>query len=67
MNQEGWEKKIIESVTDIAMVADQMGKILYINHVLPGFNLESVIGSSIDNYIPPRLSRSLQGSFEKCF
>ena len=48
-----WEKALLSGTPDIAMVADLAGNILYINHVLPGFTLEKVIGSNISNYIPP--------------
>ncbi len=53
MEEKNWEKLALSGSPDIIMVVNPEGNILYINHVLPGFTLDKVLGTSINNYIPP--------------
>lgn len=53
MESKNWEKLALAGSPDIFIVVDKDAKILYINHVLPGFTYDKVIGSSVNNYIPP--------------
>ncbi len=43
---------LINNIPDIIFITDLEGKIKYINHLLPGYSENNVIGSHIYNYIP---------------
>jgi hypothetical protein len=47
-----WWPSILKSLPMIVITADQNGVISYINHVLPEFTPEKVIGTPVFNYIP---------------
>lgn len=44
---------MLQSAPDFVLRLTPDGKILYINRLAPGFRLEDVVGSSIEDYIPP--------------
>lgn len=67
MKEKNWEKLALSGSPDIIMVVDQTGNILYINHVIPGFTLDKVIGSSINNYIPPAYHSAYQEALTAVF
>jgi PAS domain S-box-containing protein len=67
MEEKNWEKLLLTYTTDIAMVLNKEGNILYINHVLPGFTLEKVIGSSVNNYIPPGYVEAYKEALKEVF
>lgn len=46
-------KFLVENSPEIYFIIDKNFKILYINKVLPGYNLSKVIGSSQDKFIHP--------------
>ena len=56
---------IIQKSSDILMLIDLKGKILYTNRVLPGYTLEQVIGSSAYDYQSTEGTNIMRKSFEK--
>ena len=67
MEEKNWEKLALAGSPDIVMVVDREAKILYINHVLPGFTLDKVLGTSINNYIPPAYHEAYQEALNAVF
>ncbi len=47
-------RQLVENDPDVILCLDPGGKILYVNHVIPGLTRESVIGSSAYEYVPPQ-------------
>lgn len=67
MEEKNWEKLALSGSPDIVIVVDKDGNILYINHVLPGFTLDKVIGSSVNNYIPPAYHQAYKEALAAVF
>jgi PAS domain S-box-containing protein len=67
MEEKNWEKLALTGSPDIVIVVDQEGSILYINHVLPGFTLDKVIGTSVNNYIPPAYHEAYKEALAEVF
>jgi len=45
-------RTLVEASPDVIMKIDRQGTILFINHTLPQFTVESVIGTNVVDYIP---------------
>jgi PAS domain S-box-containing protein len=65
-SEEQW-RSLVENAPDIIMTLNQEGTILYINRVLPGFQIEKVIGSRVYDYMPPESQKKLRESLERVF
>jgi two-component system, cell cycle sensor histidine kinase and response regulator CckA len=44
---------LLESAPDFITRITVDGKFLYLNRLAPGFRMEDVVGTSVDNYVPP--------------
>ena len=44
---------MLESAPDFITRLSVDGKLLYLNRLAPGFEMKDVIGTSVDNYVPP--------------
>ncbi len=62
-----WWKAILSNITDLVMTVDREGKIIFINHVLPGFTMDKVIGTTIYNYIPTGYHETEKQALERVF
>lgn len=51
-SEEKW-KLIAENVPAFILLVDRQGKILFINHVFPGWKREEIIGKPIADFMPP--------------
>jgi two-component system cell cycle sensor histidine kinase/response regulator CckA len=65
-SEEKW-RSLSENAPDIIMTVNREGIILFINRVLPGFNVEQVIGSSIYGHLPADSRNTLRASLERVF
>jgi PAS domain S-box-containing protein len=64
------EKKwlnLIDSLSDIVMIVDRQGKLLFINHTVQGITPEQAIGNSIYNYILTEHHSRMKESLERVF
>lgn len=55
---------MLESAPDFIIRLTPEGKILYINRLAPGYRLEDVVGSSIDDYVPPQFRVTARSAME---
>jgi PAS domain S-box-containing protein len=64
--EERW-RSVAEHAPDIILTIDRGGRILFVNHPVPGLTVEQVVGSRFDAYVPeeerPRLWRYLHTVF----
>ncbi|MDP2671175.1 MAG: PAS domain-containing protein [bacterium] len=67
MDEKNWQESVLASIPDIAMVVNKDGNILYINHILPQFTREEVIGSSVNNYIPSAYHETYKEALKEVF
>jgi PAS domain S-box-containing protein len=51
-SEEKW-RSLVENSPDTILNLDRDGKILFINHTVPGYTLEETIGKTVYDYIPP--------------
>jgi two-component system, cell cycle sensor histidine kinase and response regulator CckA len=58
---------MLESAPDFIVRVTRDGKISYINRLAPGFCLENVVGSSIENYIPPQFHDQARRAIEAAY
>lgn len=62
-----WWRSILSNVPDMVMTVDREGKILYINHTVPGFTIEKVIGTTVYNYVPSGYHENEKQALERVF
>lgn len=62
-----WWRSILANIPDIVMTIDREGKILFINHTVPGFSVEKVIGTTVFNYIPQGYHETQRQAIERVF
>ncbi len=67
MEDQNWEKKILASTPDIAMAVDEDGKILFISKTVAGFSADQVVGTSVDNYVPPGYHDAYKAALKEVF
>lgn len=65
--ENNWWRAILANIMDIVMTVDREGKILFINHTIPGFTIEKVIGTSVYNYIPPGYQETERQALDRVF
>jgi PAS domain S-box-containing protein len=44
---------LVENTPDVVMTLDRKGEIQYINHTLPEYTVDDVIGTCVTDYLPP--------------
>lgn len=62
-----WWRSILANITDIVMTIDREGKILFINHTIPGFSADKVIGTTVYNYIPAGYHENQRQAIDRVF
>ncbi|HSX57961.1 MAG TPA: PAS domain-containing protein [Candidatus Saccharimonadales bacterium] len=58
---------VMQNLPEIVMAVDEQGNILFINHVLPQYTIDQVIGTPMFNYIPPGEHEVMRQSLQKVF
>ncbi|MFC1949370.1 PAS domain S-box protein [Chloroflexota bacterium] len=66
VSEEKWSS-LVESAPNIIMLVSLDKKIQYINYVVPGLTMESVIGKSIFDYIQPEYHETVREVIDKVF
>ena len=64
---EGTWKSIIDSNPEVVVVVDREGKILYLNHGMPGTNKDEAVGQSQYNFIEPGHHDLVRKTIESVF
>lgn len=62
-----WWRSILANIPEIVMTVDREGKILFINHTIPGFAVEKVIGTTVYNYIPQGYHETQRQALDRVF
>ena len=65
-SEEKW-RSLAQNVPDYITILDRDGKILFINRVAQGFNIENVIGSSVYDYNLPKYSNIVKKKVKEVF
>ena len=65
-SEEMW-RSLVESAPNIIMTLDRNGKILFLNHTVPGLSVDDVVGSNACEYIPPEQIETLMKTIEEVF
>lgn len=60
-------RAIVESDPDVLIVVNREHQIAYLNHILPGFTYEMVIGLSVYAFIPPNFHQTSREAIELVF
>ena len=60
-------RTLVEASPDVIMNIDRQGTILFINHTLPRYTVEGVIGTNVTDYIPPGQAAVYREKIEKLF
>jgi PAS domain S-box-containing protein len=60
-------RTLVEASPDVIMNIDRQGTILFINHTLPQFTVEGVIGTNVIEYIPADQAASYKQLIQKLF
>jgi PAS domain S-box-containing protein len=60
-------RTLVENSPDVIMNLDREGTILFINHTLPQYTVESVIGTHVSNYIPAEQAATYKQLLDKLF
>ncbi len=66
VSEERW-RSLVQNAPNIILSIDQNEKITFINKVMPGFDLETVIGKSIFDFVLPESVEVMRKSFQKVF
>jgi PAS domain S-box-containing protein len=64
--EERW-RSLVENTSDIIMIADGDGTILFINRTVPGLTPEQVIGNTLYDYMPPDQGNAYRPAIERVF
>lgn len=57
---------LLINIPDIILIVDLEYKIKYINHILPGYNMNNVLGSIIYDYVPIKDHQLLEEMVKEC-
>jgi diguanylate cyclase (GGDEF)-like protein/PAS domain S-box-containing protein len=64
---EAFWRQLVENDPDIILCIDAGGRILYVNHVIPGFSREGVLGASAFEFVPPQSIELLRAAVTRVF
>ena len=65
-SREVW-RSLVYNIPDIVMTSDVDGKILFINHTVPGLNVEDVVGKNLRDVTLPEHIETLMNSIRRVF
>jgi len=65
-SEEKW-RFLLENTADVILNLDRNGVILFINHTVPGYTVEDIIGKTIYDFIPPEQHNKTKNAIAKVF
>ncbi|MBW2565982.1 MAG: PAS domain S-box protein [Deltaproteobacteria bacterium] len=66
VSEEKW-RSLVENAPSLILIVDRDGIIQYINHTVPGLEMEKVIGTNHCDYVPPQYHKVMRESIEHVF
>src|SRR5215475_14405113 len=59
--------QVLESVPNIISVKDREHRILYMNHVIPGYDVSDIVGTNALSYVDPEDRDRYQTTFDRAW
>ena len=60
-------RSILENASDLIIIVNKNGKVLFVNRTLPGFKMEEVIGKSVYDYVMPEYRKENKEALAEVF